>query len=488
MGPSTSTSASKSDLFVAVLSGALVFIMAARTPLDSDLFWHLKTGEDMLTLGHPVLSDLLSFTRAGAVWVNHSWLSQILLALLFRMGNYFALGAWMALSATASMLLVYRRMSAPPLWRAFVIVLASLVAAPVWSARPQLFSLLMLASLANFLDAWQAGRVKGWWLLPIFILWSNLHGGYPLGLILIACWVGGELLNHLSGREGSLALRRVLALAGWGLLAWLVVAVNPNGMAMWAIPFQTVGVGALQQAIPEWASPDFHDLTQQPFMWMLAGLLAAIGLSGKRVDGKALVSVIVFCAMGLVARRNFGPFALLAAPVLAEHTWTVLARILQRVPKMGAAGRPLPMRAAQSLNLLIAGLLMFVAVVKLYVVTQPVLVDHYLRESYPVGAADWLRSNGVSGHLFSAYEWGGYLEWALPTHAVFLDGRTDLFGDAIIREWSNTVAGQAGWRETLERYQVTYVLLAPGLPLLHELEQAGWRVAYQDEKAVLYAK
>lgn len=488
MGLTTSTSASKSDLFVAVLIGALVFIMAARTPLDSDMFWHLKTGEDMLALGHPVLVDMLSYTRAGAVWVNHSWLAQIILALLFNLGDYFALGAWVALSAALSMLLVYRRMSAPPLWRTFVIILACQVAAPVWSPRPQLFSLLLLAGLANFLDAWQAGRVRGWWLIPIFILWSNLHGGYLLGLILIACWIGGELLNQLTRREDALPLRRALTLAGWGLLAWLAVAVNPNGIATWQIPFQTVGVGALQQAIPEWASPDFHDLTQQPFLWMLAGLFGAIGLSGRRVDGKALAAVIVFCALGLVARRNFGPFALLAAPVLADYGWTVLERFLQRLPKLRGSQRPVPPRVAQFLNLTIVGVLMFVAVVKLYVVTHPVLVDHYLRQSYPVEATDWLRFNCVSGHLFSSYGWGGYLELYLPGHQVFLDGRTDLFGDELIREWSNTAKGLDGWRETLDHYQVTYVLLEPDWALIRELEKSGWRMYYQDERAVLYGR
>jgi hypothetical protein len=488
MGLSTSTSASKSNLLVAVLTGVLVFIMAARTPLDSDLFWHLKTGEDMLALGHPVLVDMLSYTRAGTPWVNHSWFAQIILALLWKVGDYLALGAWVALSATLSMMLVYRRMSAPPLWRTFVVILACLVAAPVWSPRPQLFSLVLLAGLANFLDAWQAGRARGWWLIPMFILWSNLHGGYALGVILIVCWIAGELLNHLTGREGALPLRRVLALAGWGLLAWLAVAVNPNGAAMWQIPFQTVGVGALQQAIPEWASPDFHDLTQQPFLWMLLGLLGAIGLSGRRVDGKALALVVVFCAMGLVARRNFGPFALLAAPILAEHGWTVFERMIQRLPRLRSSDRPVPPRVGYVLNLTIAGMLIFTALVKLYVVTQPVLVDYYMRQSYPVGAANWLRFNCLSGNIFSSYAWGGYIELFLPGHKVFLDGRTDLFGDELIREWSDTASGQAGWRETLERYAVTYVLLEPEWPLLDELEQAGWRVYYTDERAVIYGR
>ncbi len=57
------------------------------------------------------------------------------------------------------------------------------------------------------------------------------------------------------------------------LLAWtagsgLVVLINPNGLNMWRIPFQTVGVQVLQSLIAEWASPNFHELAQQPLLWM----------------------------------------------------------------------------------------------------------------------------------------------------------------------------------------------------------------------------
>jgi hypothetical protein len=40
----------------------------------------------------------------------------------------------------------------------------------------------------------------------------------------------------------------------------------------------------------------------------------------------------------------------------------------------------------------------------------------------------------------------------------------------------------------LERYEVTYVLLEPEWPLLRKLEAAGWRIYYQDERAVLYGR
>jgi hypothetical protein len=488
MGRSTSTSASKNDLLIPVLVGVLVFLMAARTPLDSDLFWHLRAGETTLSTLRPVLSDTMSYTRAGAVWVNHSWLGQVFLAILYNLGGYLALSAWVACAAAAMMLGAYGLMSGPALWRAFVVILACLVIAPLWTARPQLFSLLLLVGLEAFLVRWRAGRAHLAWVVPLFVVWSNLHGGYPLGLILIACWIAGELLNHLTGQEGALPTRRLLHLALAGLAGWLAVALNPNGIAMWGIPFQTLGVNVLQRAIPEWASPDFHDLAQQPFLWMLAAILGAFGLSGQRVEGKALLKVVVFAAMGLVARRNFGPFALLAAPVLSESGWQVLGRITARLPEGFGEGKPVSSSFRRVFNLGIIAFLALAAGGKVVAVSHPALVESYLRQEYPTEAVSWLKQARPAGRLFSSYAWGGYLDWALPEYPVFVDGRTDLFGDAVIHDWMQVDNVGSGWEEILQRWQVSLVLLEPTHPLLKELEHAGWHVLFRNPSAVIYAK
>src|SRR5512139_2288703 len=183
---------------VPVVLFSLVFSMAARTPLESDLWWHLRAGQETWENARPLLVDSFSFTRAGTGWINHSWLSQVGLYLLFAKAGYLGLSAAVALLATLSMALVYVQMDASPLLRAFVIILASAVAAPVWSTRPQLVSLVLFALLAYLLYLYKWKQVDHLWLIiPIFILWSNLHGGYVLGLLLIASLIAGEVLNHL---------------------------------------------------------------------------------------------------------------------------------------------------------------------------------------------------------------------------------------------------------------------------------------------------
>jgi len=488
---------SKGDRLVFVLVLVLVFLMAARMPLDTDLWWHLRAGETTLQTGHPMLTDTLSFTRAGSPWINHSWLSEVGMALLFRVGGYLALSAMVALVAAASMAVLYRQMSGPALLRAFVIILATLVAAVVWSPRPQIFSLLLLAVCGLILDDYRRKGINRLWLLPpLFVLWSNLHGGYPLGFALIGAFLAGEMADALfEGRstwqKHRLQIRKYAILA---VVCGFAVLINPNGLNMWKIPFQTMGVAILQSAIPEWASADFHDLVQQPFLWMILAVVASFSMAGRRVSGADWIIIVLFGGAGLVARRNFGPFAMVAAPILSRYLWQVGSAIRDSNPwlqdRIAGTGltRTVPKNLSRVINLSLVALIGFIAFAKIYVVSQPQFVNAYEHHLFPVNAVSWLKANPQKGNLFNAYAWGGYLTWAYPDKRVFVDGRTDLFGDAVIGDWLTVTQGSLGWQEILDRWQIGTVLVEPDRPVANVLAENGWRLMYRDETAVIFQK
>ena len=481
--------------FFAILVFEMVFLMAARTPVDSDLWWHLATGEQTLRSGWPVLADTFSYTRAGALWTNHSWLGEVILALAYRAGGWMGVSTLGALLAAGRMLLVYRQMAGHPLWRAFLVVMASLVAAPVWSARPQVFSLFLLALLMDVVRRyWSGDKTRLYWLPLIFALWSNLHGGYALGFIFLGCWMAGALLDRLL-RPGEAWRGRLLRLAVWTGLSLLAVLIHPNGLNMWRTPLPKGGVGALPQAIPEWASPDFHDPIQQPFLILLGGLVAALGLAGRPADGGGLISAAVFAAMALVARRNFGPFALVSLPVLAAAGWQVLERLraapglLARLaPSRAGQGAPSPVRLQRALDATILAVLALSCGVKVYAAAQPATVSGYVAETFPLDAAAWVKANHPEGRLFNEYAWGGYLIWSLPEYPVFVDGRTDLFGDEIIGEWLGVMGAREGWQAALDRWKVRLVMIPPGTALERGLQNEHWTLLYRDPVAVVYGR
>ncbi|MDO8970671.1 MAG: hypothetical protein Q7U74_08290, partial [Saprospiraceae bacterium] len=314
----------KFDYLVPVLLFVLIFLVAARTPLDTDLYWHLAAGRQTWQSGQPMVRDVFSFTRAGSMWINHSWLSQVILFGLCQFGGNLALGTWVAGLATLSMGFVYAQMRGPAIFRAFLIVLAVTVVAVVWSPRPQLVSLVFFAYLGWILHRYKRRKINQLWLLPVlFWVWSNLHGGWALGFLLIGVLIAGEIINHGLGNPSDEVLnwKDIRKLISWSAASVLVLVIHPNGLEILKIPFQTIEVQVLQQFIQEWASPDFHELYQQPYLWLLLAVILSFGWSGRKVDASDLLAVLLFGALGLVARRNFGPFALAVTPILSRYLW-----------------------------------------------------------------------------------------------------------------------------------------------------------------------
>ena len=108
----------------------------------------------------------------------------------------------------------------------------------------------------------------------------------------------------------------------------------------------------------------------------------------------------------------------------------------------------------------------------------------------PAGAVEYIRRTRPPGRLFNSYNWGGYLAWTLyPAYPVYIDGRTDLYGDAFVRRYLRIVAGQEEWQAALEREGIRLVVIETGSPLATELRRApDWRQGYADSLASVFER
>ena len=487
-------------LAVAVLFIA-VFAMAIRVPTDTDTWWHLQAGRVTLESGHILQTDVFSHTRQGQPWINHSWLSQVILYLLFHNFRYLGLGLFEASVVTLAFVFVYAQMEGSVFIRAFIVILAATVSAVIWNARPQLLSFLFTAMLCYLLYLYKWRSVNRLWLIPpLFVLWVNLHAGYALGFMVLAGFVAGEVLNNLlaqvsPGEDPVVPWRGV----GWVVLVSLVsffcLLVNPNTTRMWTYYLDTVSIGVLQDFIQEWRSPGFHPLYMQPFIWLLLATLASLGLSGRRVDGADLALVAGFAYASLLAGRNIGPFALVTAPVLSRHAGRALERWLRAARGRGWLRPPLPVRRPPAVGLALANwlLLMLMLVAAGIRVTTSLRttfnVEHE-RRTLPLNAIEWIQAQRPAGPMFNSYNWGGYLIWHLwPDYLVFVDGRTDLYGDALLKQYLKAHYARPGFQEVLDEYGVNFVLTEAGdftdnFLALNE----GWRRVYSDDIAAVYVR
>jgi hypothetical protein len=466
---------------------ALLFALATFIPVDSDTWWHIRSGEHTLTRGM-IYTDPFSFTKAGAPWINHSWGAQLILYTVWGLAGNFGLAIYVSALATAGMYVVYRMCPGSVYLRMFTLVIGAATAAVFWSPRPQMLSFFLSTVILYLLHLHKRRQLDRLWLIPIVMaIWGNLHAGFSIGFIFLFGSIAGAVLGRLFNPQGpnglSWAAIRKLSLVSVVSIAALVI--NPYGLQMLVVPFQTVSIGALQNFIQEWNSPNFHERQTWPFVLLLLGLFGASGASSKRLDWTDFVLASGTAFMGLLAGRNISVFAVVATPILTDHLDSLLSErgwVIQPTRRVTA-------RLAR-LNAVLVGVILLGALAKVLLVLDTKTVQKAQEERLPVRVAEYLNTQRPAGPLFNSYNWGGYLLFKAPDYPVFVDGRTDLYGDAFLtNEYYATATGGADWRKTLDQYRINLVVVEAQSGLARGLRaEPGWKLDYEDPMAVVFVR
>lgn len=268
----------------------------------------------------------------------------------------------------------------------------------------------------------------------------------------------------------------------------LAVCINPYGPVMLLYPFKTAGIQALQAYIQEWQSPNFQSLQVQPFIWLLFLVIAALGLSRRRLAFTDFALVGGFAYMGMLAGRNIALFGLVAPIAITRHLEPVIAALGSRIGfhEPGVERDP---GTKGWVNRVLWLILVVTVGLKVSLVLPMRINEEAFEKGLPVKAVEQLKLSSPPGQLFNSYNWGGYLLWNLPEYPVFIDGRTDLYDDELVNEWLSVARAEDGWEAILSQYQVNLVLIEPDTPLTGELkDHPAWRLAYQDQIAMLFER
>jgi hypothetical protein len=168
-----------------------------------------------------------------------------------------------------------------------------------------------------------------------------------------------------------------------------------------------------------------------------------------------------------------------------------VAAITARI-RQGRSPRPPARRSALlgGINLALLALVVALALLKGWAPLTTAFNRQRERATLPVEAAAWIGEQRPEGEMFNPYNWGGYLIWALaPDYRVYVDGRTDLYGDEFLREYLSVQWARPGFEETLAGYGVNLVLTYPDDVLALGLACAGgWEEVYRDEVAVVWLR
>lgn len=450
---------------------------------DGDANMHWRVGETMLQTKQVIRTDVFSHTMPGEPIISKEWLAQILFALAGRAGGLSGLAVLATIVIASTFALLHRQLvrEGNDLLVATLLVLIAVWASiPHWHARPHVFSFLMLLLWHQAIRRFErlgGARRLALSLGVLTLFWVNLHGGYLAGFIVL----GGYWLAALIEFKSTEARRKLIALTWVGLVCAAVSLLNPSGVHVHIHNLQFVRSSFFVNWLNEYSSTNFHESDSRGFLVWLAVLFLLLALRRPRLKVGAWIVLITWGYFALYAVRNVSFFVILSAPLIAPvlsealHSdgMRYLRNVSERITRIDTPNR--------------GWITVFAIAIIALAVASP--VTSMPTGSWPVAAVDFIGKNPdrFGGNVFNLYGWGGYLLRALPEHKVFVDGRADFYGEALVREYDEVDELRPRWREVLERYGVRWTLL----PVNHRLNQAlalqhDWQRIYTDEVAAIY--
>ncbi len=474
---------------------ALVLGLAALVQVepiaDLDLWWLLKAGEHMVATRTLLTADPFSWTAAGRPWLNHAWGFELVLYGVYALAGFRGLGLLGPLFALVTFALLYRTLRRDGIaagWALGVVAGAALLTRGFWTPRPQVVTYLALAALWAVVWEYREGREDRLaWLPPLLALWANLHGGFLVGLGVLGLAAVGQVADALfdGGAEAPRVASARRLLAVWVLSAAAALA-NPFHARALLFPLHVVGDRAAKDAILEWLSPAFHYPELRLFEVLLLLLLGLPWLGRRRPLLGDVGLLLAFVYLSLDAIRNIPLLVVVLAPVVGHL-----------VAEAGAALRPVAVGLVRSPDpraWALAGLVLLAPVAGLRDLASlrraPSLPRWGVGDVYPARAAEFLLAARLPGRLYNDYGWGGYLTWRLfPHYRVFIDGRVAIYPAEVREDYFTIHDVRPGWAEALARRRIELLLLRRAAPLATVLrETPGWRVAYEDDRAVVFQR
>jgi hypothetical protein len=475
-------------ILLSVLIGGVVFVYAFNTIYESDVFYHLKVGEVVWNTGAVPTSDIFSTSAAGARWVTHEWLSELVFYGIYSLAGLWGLIAFSSLLASLLFVLLLQLVRAERSFvvAAIVLLVFALLAVPFWMPRPHIFSYWFIALFLILLERYRkSGETKLLvWMGGLMVLWANMHASFIFGIGMCAYYAAALFFSCRKEKDEKGKCRfRGLAYATGAYL--LLSLINPNGYEslMYVV---TVMPSAKAFNVTEWQSivSFTESLDTRLFLAVLVltdlFLLWRLGIRRATRNIPLLLAVAGVSLMPLFSMRYLAVWLALAAYPSAQ---AFAAYTEERFPGLSKREGWL------------AAFLIFLIAVRIPLL--PKNPSSTMR--IPSRAVDFIEKEGIRGPLFNLYNEGGYLLWRLwPKEKVFIDGRSEVFLGAPTEEFLSLIDAREGWKRIVdEKYAFNYLVLAywPGSlermvhPLAEAVEKSGeWNLVYWDDASAIYVR
>ncbi len=512
-----------------LILGLLWLFFSYQPVWHTDIWGHLYYGRLIVEQGSIPETEPVLPLATGVPFRDTAWLSQVLGYGLYLWQGVTALRfAYAALMLTCVLALVVRFQERTSSLALCLIGLAIFLVA-TWKSlhivRPQLAGLACYLVLLSLLTARRWPRWI-WGVVPaLFVLWTNLHGSFPLGLLLLGTLLVGRAadVGLRTGRWRPIFRdRRVRGLFLLLELAMIAVLINPYGLGIFAA-VQSISQNPNIRQLVEWDPITLHMMHGKGFAVVSILLMLMYRFSPRRIS---VAEVLLLLGLGLSSLWTvrmmvwWTPvaawcFVLHASPVMRKFQRQLEAWRERRSQQLKASGQgnatenepgdePAEIaliRPRSGLNSIVV--LGMIWIFFAYTPFGATMLHGYPEDNAkftklfkqnvshltPVDLTVYLRAHPPHGLTLSTFVWSDYLLWAGPPGiSLYLNSHAHLLPEEVWEDYFVMTQGRPGWDDKLDRYGINTIVLdhqhrTPWIEVLKR--HPAWEVDYEDQLGVI---
>ncbi|MDD5431560.1 MAG: tetratricopeptide repeat protein [Candidatus Omnitrophica bacterium] len=495
-----------------------IFAYSHRAIFDLDIWSHLKTGEYIIQNKTIPQTDIFSFTRQGEPWPSQRWLFQVVSYLIYQKWQAEGLilfGSYTIILTFFILFLIGRKFLKSYLETSLLILLVALASASRFNIRPEMFSLLFFTFYLYILRFFIEKRIV-WFLVPIQILWVNLHFYFFLGPALILLFIIAESVRRFSkklpwrwGKEFPLsnkAFKQLILLFFVSSFACIFNQGGLNGAFYPFVVFKEIFLGQSKifcEHIQE-LRPTFRLIKDignyYPILLVLC--FSSMLMNFRRLKIVEILLAVFFFFFGLTVRNvSFSSVAafLIIISYLGETITSMSSNIKVKVPRQQTVYYLFRIGIILIIIVWLVSKILSVSSQKYYDFTANKFV--YLgcgidNRRFPVKAVDFVINNNLPDNILNDFNSGAYLIYkGYPKIKVFIDGRTEVYGEVFYRDYQEAMDGKrAVFEKLVSKYNVNTIILSTLsntkiysiVPYIYKNPQ--WRLVFFDDAGVVFLR
>ncbi len=445
----------------------ITFFVFGISNLDPDFPWHLRVGQDIILNRQAPFVEEYIFPTLGEHWVDHEWLSNLMLFLVYNFFGkfgYWALGVFFAMTATFTLLVISKttqKYFVRKLYRWNFLFLSCLFTTlglfslfRSYGIRLQVITWLFFTLC--FVFYFKLSIEKRWKYLIIFPLlfcvWANMHGTFVLGIVItfsllaILFWQNKNPFIRLKIILSAVATALVTLLTPYNTELWKLIAGEYTQNTSYLI--------RIFEWLPLYAAPYiswYPTIYISIIIFIFLLYLPIFKKNPQKTNMFLYFGFVFFILLLSVQARRFVPMFVLCSIPLAIFITSQLTKGLVIKKWFGF----LMVFIAVPL---IAYKIFFITTVPLDLLTLNAPIS-------PYNAMLFLKNDPSLSkyNIYNRYGWGGYLVLMWPEKLHFIDGRMPQKplsdGTSLIEEYFKFQESEDAAREKIQQYDIQIALL-----------------------------